>query len=127
MELLLDEFGQWARVDVQAEFDVVVLGAETEVGAGDDEELMVDGHELGVVADEGALDFARAVDGRAGKLCRDFNARGGAWPLRLVGGAGVQIDADTDGAAGGDLSEGAPQGGRLLEVERRTGHRLAGR
>jgi len=35
-KLLLDEFGEGTGVDADPEFDVVVFGAEAEVGAGDD-------------------------------------------------------------------------------------------
>lgn len=68
--LSLDSLSQALIGDDEPELNVELLGALGEIGAGDDQELVVDGDELGVVADLAPVELPSPKDSRRPELRR---------------------------------------------------------
>jgi hypothetical protein len=77
-EFALDGLGEVAVVDEDAELDVAVLRAPGEVGAGAEEKAVVDGEELGVIADRAAVEAASPQHRGRTELLGDLGGGGRA-------------------------------------------------
>src|SRR5450756_341364 len=105
----LNRFGQVLIVDERAELDVAVLRRPGEVGAGDEQETVIDGEELGVVPYLTAVERSRSQHGGRVKVSRDLLRARRAGPGREVRRGSVQVDPRGDLGPLGRVPQRSPQ------------------